>query len=103
MADQFGIGTGIEEETREDVKEPSMYRVVLHNDHYTTMEFVVEVLTGIFHKTPDEAVRIMLDVHHNEIGQCGVYPREVAETKVASVHAAAEANGFPLRSSMEPE
>jgi ATP-dependent Clp protease adaptor protein ClpS len=77
--------------------------VLLHNDHYTTMEFVVEVLTGIFHKTADEAVRIMLDVHHNEIGQCGVFPHEVAETKVAAVHVAAEAQGYPLRCSMEPE
>lgn len=84
-----------------ELREPPHYRVILHNDDYTTMEFVVTVLCGIFHKSQDEAVRIMLNVHNQGQGDCGVYPAEVAETKVAVVHARARASGFPLRCSLE--
>ena len=80
-----------------------MYRVLLHNDDYTTMEFEVEVLVHIFHKTIEDATRIMLNVHEKGIGVCGVYTFEVAETKVDTVHSIARDHGFPLKCSMEKD
>lgn len=85
------------------LKRPTLYKVLLHNDNYTTREFVVEVLRGVFHKSESDAVQIMLHVHYNGIGVAGVYTYEVAETKIKTVEAAAKENGFPLRLSMEPE
>ena len=82
---------------------PRLYKVLLHNDDYTTMEFVIEVLEGVFGKSPAEAFRIMMHVHENGIGVCGAYPHEIAETKVALVHERARERGFPLRASMEEE
>ena len=90
-------------ETREDVTEPSMYRVLLLNDDYTTMEFVVEILILVFNKSIEEAIRIMLNVHRAGVGVCGVYTYEVAETKVDTVHTLAMEKGFPLQCSMEKE
>ncbi|HEX2863681.1 MAG TPA: ATP-dependent Clp protease adapter ClpS [Deinococcales bacterium] len=81
---------------------PPDYRVLLLNDDYSTMEFVVSVLTRFFGKSEAEAVRIMLDVHEHGSGVCGVYSFEVAETKVAQVTQAAAAEGHPLRCIMEP-
>ncbi len=89
-------------EQEEQVSEPPLYKVLLHNDDYTTMEFVVMVLEVIFHKSTAEATRIMLNVHHNGIGVAGVYTREVAESKVALVHELARKHEHPLRCSMEP-
>ncbi|MFA5519892.1 MAG: ATP-dependent Clp protease adaptor ClpS [Spirochaetota bacterium] len=83
------------------IKEPDMYRVLLHNDHYSTMDFVVEVLMTIFHMPAAEATRIMLDVHKKGIGTCGVYIYDVAVTKVEQVHHMAKERKFPLRSSYE--
>ena len=91
------------ERTRQETKKPDLYKVLLLNDDYTTMDFVVEVLESIFHKQPAEAFRIMMMVHTQGRGLCGVYPFEVAETKVGSVVELARANGFPLRAAMEPE
>ncbi len=85
------------------VREPRRYQVLLHNDNYTTMEFVVEVLTGIFHRTTEEAMAITLAIHEKGLGVCGVYTEEVAETKVVQVHDKARRAGFPLRCSMEEE
>ncbi len=85
----------------EDLREPPKYKVLLHNDDYTTMDFVVSVLMKVFHKTRDEAVNIMLNVHKKGVGICGIYPAEIAETKVALVHQMARQAGFPLRCSME--
>ncbi len=85
----------------EDVKEPPAYAVLIHNDDYTTMEFVVAVLVEIFHKSSTEAADIMLNVHEKGIGQCGVYTREIAETKVAQVHSRARRAGFPLKCTTE--
>lgn len=85
------------------LKAPRMYRVLLHNDHYTTMEFVVFVLERVFRKTEAEAQAIMLAVHKQGVGVAGVYTRDVAETKAAQVKALAEREGFPLRCSTEPE
>ena len=90
-----------EAQTEDDIREPDMYKVLLHNDDYTSMEFVIEVLMAIFSKNHQEATRIMLDVHRQGVGVCGVYTYEVAETKVETVHALAAENGFPLRCTME--
>jgi len=84
-----------------EVKIPSMYRVIMHNDHYTTMEFVVMVLMNVFQKPKADATRIMMDVHRKGAGECGIYPRDIAETKVAIVHQKARSSSFPLRCSME--
>jgi ATP-dependent Clp protease adaptor protein ClpS len=94
-------GTGVVEKTRPEVKRPQLFKVILHNDDYTTMEFVVNILEGVFSKPPAEAHRIMMQVHCEGHGVCGVYTYEVAETKVALVHEQAREHGFPLRSSME--
>jgi ATP-dependent Clp protease adaptor protein ClpS len=91
------------ERTKQETKKPELYKVVLLNDDYTTMDFVVEVLETIFNKQPAEAFRIMMMVHTQGKGLCGVYPHEVAETKVDAVMEAARDNGFPLRAAMEPE
>lgn len=88
---------------RDEVTEPPMYRVLLLNDDYTTMEFVVEILMAVFKKTAREATRIMLNVHNSGVGLCGVYSYEIAETKVDTVHAIAKENGFPLKCTMEKE
>ena len=87
----------------DQIQEPRGYRVLLHNDNYTTMEFVVQVLELVFHKTPPEATQIMLNVHKKGVGVCGVYTAEVAETKVAMVCHLASQHGFPLKCSMEEE
>jgi len=92
-------GTGLEEE----VREPRKYKVLLHNDDYTTMEFVVEVLMTVFHKSEDDATRIMLAVHKNGAGVCGVYTAEGAETKVVTVRQMARRGGYPLKCTMEEE
>ncbi len=89
------------EETQHATEEPPIYKVLLHNDDYTTMDFVVQILEELFHKSPAEAMSIMLNVHHQGIGICGLYPREIAETKVSQVHARARNAGFPLRASIE--
>jgi ATP-dependent Clp protease adaptor protein ClpS len=104
MADtEKQTGGEILERSAEQTKKPELYRVLLLNDDYTTMDFVVEVLETIFNKPPAEAYRIMMAVHMQGKGLCGVYPHEVAETKVAAVIDQARANGFPLLAVMEPE
>jgi ATP-dependent Clp protease adaptor protein ClpS len=101
--DQPGFREDTESNVEEDLEEPPMYRVLLHNDDYTTMEFVVEILQMVFHKSPTEAARIMLLVHKSGVGMCGVFPAEIAETKVELVHHLAKKHGFPLQCSMEKE
>jgi ATP-dependent Clp protease adaptor protein ClpS len=91
------------ERTRQETKKPDLYKVLLLNDDYTTMDFVVEILETVFNKSPAEAYRIMLAVHTQGKGLCGVYPFEVAETKVETVIDLARGSGFPLRAAMEPE
>jgi len=83
------------------LEEPHMYRVILHNDDYTTMDFVVTVLMKVFHKTAPEATKIMLDVHRKGHGVCGCYTYDIATTKVAQVHEMARKNEYPLRCSCE--
>jgi ATP-dependent Clp protease adaptor protein ClpS len=88
---------------REKVERPRFYKVLLHNDDYTTMEFVLYVLQKFFFKQPEEAQRIMLKVHNEGVGVCGVYTYEIAETKVDQVKRAAVQNGHPLQCSLEEE
>ena len=94
---------GVVEKTRQKTTKPSMYKVFLLNDDYTTMEFVVEVLERVFGRSKIDATSIMLHVHRNGKGLAGVYTREIAETKIAQVHALARENGFPLKCDMEKE
>ena len=97
--EQFEYDTG----NRAEYEEPPMYPVLLLNDVYTPMDFVVEILREIFHKDRPEAERIMLNVHRKGAGLCGIYTYEIAETKVTRVRAKAKEAGFPLRCTMEPE
>jgi ATP-dependent Clp protease adaptor protein ClpS len=87
--------------TDEELKEPDEYRVLLLNDDYTTMEFVVTVVMTVFHKSLPESTRIMLDVHKKGKGTVGIYSYDLAVTKINQVHQLARQNGFPLKCTME--
>jgi len=91
----------IREQIKERVKEPDMFRVVLHNDDYTSMEFVVEILMKVFQKNVMDATQIMLDVHNKGKGQVGLYTYDIASTKVRQVHQLARQREFPLKCTME--
>lgn len=97
--------TGVLTETTQEkrLKKPPLYKVLLHNDNYTTREFVIAVLREVFHKSEADAVQIMLHVHYNGIGVAGVYTHDVARTKVSLVEKLAREHEYPLRLSMEPE
>src|SRR2546430_8971734 len=96
--------TGVVTETRkkEKLKKPILYKVLFHNDNYTTMEFVVAVLREVFHKSESDAVGIMLNVHRTGVGVAGVYTYEIAETKLRTTEKLAREHEFPLKLSMEP-
>ena len=96
-------GVAAEQETRQKVDKPRLFKVLLHNDNYTTMDFVVMVLVSIFRKPETEAIRIMLDVHHKGLGLVGVYPHDIAETRVQQVLELAQHEEFPLLCTLEPE
>jgi ATP-dependent Clp protease adaptor protein ClpS len=98
-----GPGAGVVAKTRPKTKKPSLYKVLLLNDDYTPMEFVVHILERIFGKNRDEAVQIMLHVHRHGVGICGVFTFEVAETKVAQVIEFARRHEHPLQCTMEKE
>ena len=85
----------------DDLKEPRKFRVLLHNDDYTSMEFVVAVLMQVFRKTEEESTQIMLKVHNDGVGVCGVYTAEVAETRVEMVKQLAQQAGYPLKCTIE--
>jgi len=95
--------TGVTTQTRTErkLKKPKLYKVLLHNDDYTTMEFVVFILMSVFHRSETDAVHIMLHVHKNGVGVAGVYTYEVAETRTRQVEELARQHEFPLRSSLE--
>jgi ATP-dependent Clp protease adaptor protein ClpS len=85
----------------EKLSEPKMYRILMHNDHYTTMDFVIEVIMKVFHKPAAEATKIMLDIHKKGLGICGVYTYDIALTKISEVHSMAKKRQFPLKCSYE--
>ncbi|RQD57600.1 MAG: ATP-dependent Clp protease adapter ClpS [Desulfonatronovibrio sp. MSAO_Bac4] len=85
----------------DEIREPKRFKVLLHNDDYTTMDFVIHVLKKVFNKTEGEAVQIMMNVHKNGVGVCGIYTCEVAETKVILVRNLARKEGFPLKCTMQ--
>jgi len=87
--------------TDQEIREPKLYRVILHNDDYTTMDFVIEILVSVFHKPAAEATKIMIDVHKKGKGTCGVYTYDIASTKVAQVCQLARQREFPLKCSLE--
>jgi ATP-dependent Clp protease adaptor protein ClpS len=96
-------GAGVLSEPKHKVEKPPLYKVLLHNDNYTTMEFVVHVLKTVFHKSTTAAVRIMLAVHHQGVGVAGVYTYEIAETKIDQVTQLARSQAFPLLCTLEEE
>lgn len=85
----------------DEIQEPRRFKVLLHNDDYTTMDFVIYILKKVFNRTENEAVQIMMNVHKNGSGVCGIYTAEVAETKVVMVKNLARKEGFPLKCTME--
>ena len=102
MSRQWNESEGwVETDQKPEVRDPPLFKVLLHNDDYTSMEFVVLILEKVFNKSIPEATRIMLNVHHQGIGIAGVFHKEVAETKVAIVHDLAQKNEYPLRCSIE--
>ena len=105
MAERIDSEGGVETITRSTtkVKRPKKYRVLLLNDDFTTMDFVVSILESIFQKTPAEAMQIMYHVHRKGKGQCGIFTKEIAEAKVVAVHRRAREEGHPLKCVMEPE
>ncbi len=88
-------------ESEIELKEPELYRVILHNDDYTTMEFVIKILKSIFHKNAEEAEDIMWRIHQNGRAVCGIYTYEIAQTKAEQVKHQAKQNGFPLLATIE--
>jgi len=98
-AGMFQEDSGVQQKPR--LQEPKLFRVLLHNDNYTTMDFVVKVIVSVFHKPAAEATRIMLDVHKKGHGVVGVFTYDIASTKVAQVHAMARQSEFPLRATCE--
>jgi ATP-dependent Clp protease adaptor protein ClpS len=100
-SDKGQTSGAVQERTREESKEPTLYHVVLMNDDYTPMQFVVDVLESLFLKSPAEAYRVMMQVHLNGRGIAGTYPWEVAETKVNHVVSLAREAGYPLQATLE--
>ncbi len=101
--DEGGLGVKVISKTTPKTQKPAMYKVLLLNDDFTPQEFVVWLLQTIFKKKPEDAFMIMLHVHQNDVGICGVYTYEVAETKVAQVMDLARRNQHPLQCTMEKE
>jgi ATP-dependent Clp protease adaptor protein ClpS len=101
MADTSDVDSSVKTREEEKTQEPEEFRVILLNDDFTTMEFVVTVLMTVFHKPLPEATRIMLDVHKKGRGIVGVYSYDIAMTKINQVHSLAKQNGFPLKCTME--
>lgn len=101
--------TSADSKTKEDISSksksdrPPMYKVILHNDDYTSMEFVVEILVNVFGKSLEKATQMMLNIHNKGKEICGIYPMQIAETKVETVHNLASSKGFPLKSTLEKE
>ena len=101
--EEGGLGVGVISRTAPKTQKPSMYKVLLLNDDFTPQEFVVWLLQAVFKKSPEDAYRIMLHVHQNDVGICGVYTYEVAETKVSQVMELSRRHQHPLQCTMEKE
>jgi ATP-dependent Clp protease adaptor protein ClpS len=97
----FGFDADPQIKEKNELRSPRLYRVILHNDHFTTMEFVIDILVKIFRKPAREANRIMLDVHRRGSGVCGVYSYDIARTKISQVLALAREQEFPLKCTLE--
>ena len=98
---QGGVATVVKK--REKTSYPKQFKVILLNDDYTSMDFVVAILETIFRKSPAESVQIMLSIHKKGTGLAGIYPKEIAEAKIEAVHSRAKDAGYPLRCTLEPE
>jgi ATP-dependent Clp protease adaptor protein ClpS len=103
MADDPKTGGEVLDKTRTDLRQPQLWKVILLNDDYTPMDFVVQLLETVFDKSPAEAYRIMMQVHLDGSSLCGVYPFEIAETRVATTEDLAQRSGYPLKAVMEEE
>jgi len=104
VAEYIGTpGQGAALKDKQKLSRPRRYKVLLLNDHYTTMEFVVDILVEVFRRSHNEAMTIMLSVHENGSGVAGVYVKSVAETKIQTVHELARDHEYPLRCTMEQE
>jgi ATP-dependent Clp protease adaptor protein ClpS len=101
VGDQGQTGDAVKERVRDQTREPTLYSVVLLNDDYTPMQFVIDVLESVCQKSPAEAFRIMMQVHLNGRGVAGIYPWEVAETKVDAIMSRARDSGHPLQATIE--
>ena len=101
--DDRGTGTGLAVKSRAQTKKPAMYKVLMLNDDYTPMEFVIHVLSRFFNKAQDEATQIMLHVHQRGVGVCGVFTYEIAETKVTQVMDLARKDQHPLQCTIEKD
>lgn len=103
MAEDIKLKESIQTDTRAKTARPDLYKVLLLNDDYTTMDFVVNILESVFKKSPVEAVQIMLHVHKRGSGVAGIYTKDIAETKISIVHELARKHQFPLKCVMEKE
>ena len=103
MSKKSAVQGGVAVAEKKKVEKPRMFKVLLHNDDFTPMDFVIVLLMEVFHKNQEEAVQITYNVHVKGRGVCGVYPRDVAESKVSKVMRISKENGHPLLCSMEPE
>lgn len=101
--DDGDTGVATQTKKKEQLKKPPLFKVLFHNDNYTTMEFVVFVLQSVFNKTESDSMAIMLNVHKTGTGVAGVYTKDVAETKVEKTHQLAKEAEYPLKLSIEPE
>ena len=103
VREEIDVKERVEEKVEEKLERPRRFCVLMHNDDYTPMDFVVRIMQSVFNKPLPTAVALMLKVHHEGQAVCGVYPAQIAETKIASVHSQARAAGYPLLCTMEPE
>lgn len=99
----MSVKEAVKENTKTRMEEPKLYNVIMHNDDFTTMEFVVEILTTIFRKSQQEATRLMLEVHHGGKSVVGTYPRDIANSKAQLAMMRAKKEGFPFRVTVEQE